>query len=99
MLAGPTVAPSAQLEQGWLATGDLGRLDDRGWLQLVGRKTDTIVSGGENVAPAEVEAVLEAHPQVLQAARPARADAQWGEAPAAHVLHSPRTPLDPAPPL
>src|SRR6185312_15706085 len=72
MLAGPTIASSARLEDGWLATGDLGRLDERGWLSVVGRKADTIVSGGENVAPAEVEAVLEAHPQVLEAAVVAR---------------------------
>jgi O-succinylbenzoic acid--CoA ligase len=94
MVAGPTVAPSAQLEQGWLATGDLGRLDDRGWLRVVGRKTDTIVSGGENVAPAEVEAVLEAHPQVLEAAVVARPDEQWGEALAAIVVHAPGAALD-----
>jgi O-succinylbenzoic acid--CoA ligase len=96
MVAGPTVAPSAQLEQGWLATGDLGRLDDRGWLRVVGRKTDTIVSGGENVAPAEVEAVLEAHPQVLEAAVVARPDEQWGEALAAIVVHAPGAALDQA---
>ncbi len=61
-VAGPTVAPAALADDGWLHTGDLGRLDDRGCLHVTGRKADTIVSGGENVAPAEVEAVLEAHP-------------------------------------
>ncbi|HXD54424.1 MAG TPA: AMP-binding protein, partial [Solirubrobacteraceae bacterium] len=50
MLAGPTVARSAELHDGWLQTGDLGRLDERGWLTVVGRKADTIVTGGENVA-------------------------------------------------
>ena len=88
MLAGPTVAASPRLEDGWLATGDLGRLDERGWLQVVGRKADTIVSGGENVAPAEVEAVLEAHPQVLEAAVVGRPDEQWGERVAAWVVHA-----------
>ena len=53
---------------------------------MTGRKTDTIVSGGENVAPAEVEAVLEAHPEVLEAAVLGRADARWGEAVAALVV-------------
>src|SRR6185312_350356 len=86
MLAGPTVARSAELHDGWLQTGDLGRLDERGWLTVVGRKADTIVTGGENVAPAEVEAVLEAHPQVVEAAVHGRADPEWGEAVVATVV-------------
>jgi len=94
MVAGPTVAASAELRDGWLATGDLGRLDDRRWLQVVGRKADTIVSGGENVAPAEVEAVLESHPDVLEAAVVARADERWGEAVAAVVVVRPGAVLD-----
>ena len=68
LVAGPTVAPGALAADGWLHTGDLGVLDSRGRLAVTGRKADTIVSGGENVAPAEVEAVLEAHPDVLEAA-------------------------------
>jgi O-succinylbenzoic acid--CoA ligase len=67
---GPTVAPGALASDGWLHTGDLGGLDDRKRLLVTGRKVDTIVSGGENVAPAEVEAVLETHPQVLEAVVP-----------------------------
>jgi O-succinylbenzoic acid--CoA ligase len=63
-----------------LRTGDLGAFDDDGRLRIVGRKADTIVTGGENVAPAEVEAVLEAHPAVLEAAVVARPDPEWGEA-------------------
>jgi o-succinylbenzoate---CoA ligase len=89
MLAGPTVARSAVLEDGWFATGDLGRLDERGWLQVVGRKADTIVSGGENVAPAEVEAVLEAHPGVVEAAVVGRPHEEWGEMVAAWVVTAP----------
>ncbi len=68
LVAGPTVAPGALAADGWLHTGDLGALDEHGRLRVTGRKADTIVSGGENVAPAEVEAVLEAHPDVLEAA-------------------------------
>ena len=76
---GPTV-------NGTLRTGDLGRLDDRGRLVVTGRKTDTIVSGGENVAPAEVEAVLLEHPAVAEAGVFARPHPEWGEAVAAKVV-------------
>jgi o-succinylbenzoate---CoA ligase len=88
LVRGPTVAPSAFAPDGWLHTGDLGALDARGGLLVSGRKADTIVSGGENIAPAEVEAVLEAHPQVLEAAVLARPDPQWGEAVTAIVVAS-----------
>jgi len=94
LVAGPTVAPSAALSGGWLETGDLGRFDEQGRLRVTGRKADTIVSGGENVAPAEVEAVLESHPGVLEAAVLARADAVWGEAVAAIVVARPGARLD-----
>ena len=57
-----------------------------GALRVVGRKADTIVTGGENVAPAEVEAVLEAHPAVVEAAVHGRADPEWGEAVVATVV-------------
>ena len=85
-IAGPTVARGAAGPDGWLRTGDLGRLNAKGSLEVTGRKADTIVSGGENVAPSEVEAVLEAHPDVLEAAVLARADERWGEAVAALVV-------------
>ena len=71
---------------GLLHTGDLGRLDDRGRLIVLGRKVDTIVSGGENVMPAEVEAALLAHPAVAEAGVFGRPDAEWGEAVTAHVV-------------
>ncbi len=86
LLAGPTVAAAALAADGWLHTGDLGELDDCRRLRVTGRKADTIVSGGENVAPVEVEAVLEAHPQVLEAAVLGRSDPQWGEAVTAIVV-------------
>ena len=86
LVAGPTVAPGAVADDGWLHAGDLGSFDARGNLSITGRKADTIVSGGENIAPSEVEAVLEAHPEVLEAAVVARPDEQWGEAVTAIVV-------------
>jgi O-succinylbenzoic acid--CoA ligase len=81
-ISGPTVVG----EWDALRTGDLGRLDDQGRLTVIGRKADTIVTGGENVAPAEVEAVLEEHPQVAEAAVFARPHPEWGEAVTAKVV-------------
>jgi o-succinylbenzoate---CoA ligase len=71
---------------GTLHTGDLGRLDDHGRLIVVGRKADTIVSGGENIAPSEVEAVLLEHPAVADAGVFARRHPEWGEAVTARVV-------------
>jgi O-succinylbenzoic acid--CoA ligase len=76
-------------------TGDLGRLDDRGRLTVIGRKADTIVTGGENVAPAEVEAVLRAHPAVADAGVFARPHQEWGEAVTARVVLRPGTTASP----
>jgi o-succinylbenzoate---CoA ligase len=94
MVSGPTVAPCSRDADGWLRTGDLGSLDERGFLRVTGRVADTIVSGGENVAPAEVEAVLESHPGVLEAAVLGRADPAWGEAVTAIVVPRPGAALD-----
>jgi O-succinylbenzoic acid--CoA ligase len=94
LVRGPTVAPDARALDGWLHTGDLGSLDGRGRLRVSGRKADTIVSGGENVAPAEVEAVLEAHPLVLEAAVLGRTDPRWGEAVTAIVVVRPGAELE-----
>jgi O-succinylbenzoic acid--CoA ligase len=94
LVAGPTVATSAELSDGWLATGDLGELDRRGRLAVLGRKADTIVTGGENVAPAEVEAVIEAHPDVLEAAVVGQADERWGEIVTAWVVWRPGAEVD-----
>jgi o-succinylbenzoate---CoA ligase len=89
VLSGPTLARSAISSDGRLHTGDLGWIDEHGFLHLSGRKADTIVSGGENVAPSEVEAVLEACPGVLEAAVLGREDPQWGEAVTAVVVVAP----------
>ena len=81
-----TIAADQEIVVGTVHTGDLGRLDEHGRLIVIGRKTDTIVSGGENVAPAEVEAVLRAHPAVADAGVFARPDPEWGEAVIARVV-------------
>lgn len=86
LVRSPTVAPGAVADDDWLHTGDLGHLDDEGALHVTGRAADTIITGGENVAPAEVEAALETHPAVAEAAVHARPDDEWGEAVIATVV-------------
>jgi O-succinylbenzoic acid--CoA ligase len=86
LVSGPTVSRDALNADGWLHTGDIGSLDDRGRLRVMGRRAETIISGGENVAPAEVEAVLLAHPAVADAGVHGRVDPEWGEAVAATVV-------------
>ncbi len=70
---------------GWFHTGDIGVRDEDGYLFIVDRLKDMIVSGGENIASSEVERVLYEHPSVLECAVVARPDAKWGEVPVAHV--------------
>jgi len=72
-------ATAAALRDGWYHTGDLGELDGEGYLSIVGRLKDVIRSGGESVAPAEVEAALARHPAVAEVAVVGIPDAQWGE--------------------
>jgi O-succinylbenzoic acid--CoA ligase len=86
LVRGRAVASGALSDDGWLHTGDLGELDDSGRLAIIGRKTDTIVSGGENVAPAEVEAALLEHPELADAAVLGQTDPEWGEAVIARVV-------------
>jgi O-succinylbenzoic acid--CoA ligase len=95
LVRGPIVSAGAISEDGWLHTGDLGRLDERDRLEIIGRKADTIVSGGENVAPAEVEAVLLEHPAVADAAVHPRADPEWGEVVVATVVVRAGASVDP----
>jgi len=89
LVSGATVAPGALGTDGRLHTGDLGAWDEDGRLRVVGRKAETIVSGGENVAPAEVEAVLLSHPGLVEAAVYGRPDPEWGERVVAAVVLRP----------
>jgi O-succinylbenzoic acid--CoA ligase len=86
LVRGPMVAPGSLGPDGWLHTGDAGRLDGDGRLHIHGRLKELIVTGGENVAPAEVEQVLLAHPSVEDAAVIGLPDPEWGEAVFAFVV-------------
>ncbi len=99
---GPTVMagyhgrPEATREafrDGWLRTKDVGLLDERGRLTVLSRRTDLIVRGGENIYPAELEAVLAAHPAVREVAVVGVSDARWGEVPVAFVVTRDEQPL------
>jgi len=73
-------ATAAALRGGWMHTGDMGYMDEDGYIYLVDRSKDMIVTGGENVYSVEVEACLHEHPAVFEAAVIGIPDAQWGEA-------------------
>ena len=92
---GPTVmdgywedpaATAAALRDGWLHTGDIGVFDEDGFLSLVDRSKDVIISGGSNIYPREVEEVLLAHPLVREVAVIGRPSAEWGEEVVAFVV-------------
>ncbi len=86
LVQGPTVAPGCADSDGWLHTGDLGRIDEEGFLYVEDRIDDLIVTGGENVVPAEVEQVLLRHPEVADAAVVGREDPEWQQAVTAVVV-------------
>jgi O-succinylbenzoic acid--CoA ligase len=86
LVQGPTVAPGRADADGWLHTGDLGRIDEEGFLYVEDRMDDMIFSGGENVVPAEVEQVLLRHPEVADAAVVGREDPEWQQAVTAIVV-------------
>jgi o-succinylbenzoate---CoA ligase len=86
LVQGPTVAPGSADADGWLHTGDLGYIDEEGFLYVQDRIDDMIVSGGENVVPAEVEEVLLRHPEVADAAVIGREDPEWQQAVTAVVV-------------
>lgn len=74
------------MEDGWLHTGDIGYFDDEGYLYVIDRRSDLIISGGENIYPAEVENVILSHPQVLEAGVCGVDDETWGQVPIAFVI-------------
>jgi O-succinylbenzoic acid--CoA ligase len=93
-LGGPTITPgyidrpdatARSFQNGWFATGDLGLLDTEGYLYVLDRRDDLIVSGGENIYPAEIESILQAHPAVAEAGVCGQPDSQWGQVPVAFV--------------
>jgi acyl-CoA synthetase (AMP-forming)/AMP-acid ligase II len=77
---------SATLKAGWLYTGDLGQMDDDGYLYVVDRKKDIIISGGENISSVEVESTLYKHPKIMEAAVIGIPDAKFGEGVCAVVV-------------
>ena len=94
VVRGPTVSPgydcrpeatARAFREGWFYTGDLGRLDAEGFLYVVDRRNDLIISGGENVYPAELEAVLLSHPAIEEAGVFGLPDEKWGAVPIAVV--------------
>lgn len=91
--AGATAAAIAR-PGGWFRTGDVGVVDTDAWLQVVGRLSDTIIRGGENISASEVEAVLEAHPDVRHAVAVPFPDEVLGERVAAYVESAPTFDLD-----
>ncbi|HEY2286445.1 MAG TPA: AMP-binding protein [Streptosporangiaceae bacterium] len=95
LLAGSTVmkeywrnpeATAQTLRDGWLHTGDVASVDDERYFRIVDRAKDMIISGGINIYPAEIEAVLSRHPDVAEVAVVGVPDQRWGEAPVACVV-------------
>lgn len=93
-IRGPHVTPGyigrfaerSSTEEGWLHTGDIGYMDEEGYLFVVDRRADLIISGGENIYPAEIENVLLAHPAVQEAGVCGIDDEKWGQVPIAFVV-------------
>ena len=86
---GDPAGTAACLEDGWFRTGDLGTCDAEGYYTIVSRKKEMIISGGENIYPAEIENLLAACAEIAEAAVVGRPDEQWGEVPVAFVVKRP----------
>jgi fatty-acyl-CoA synthase len=79
----------AVMTDGWLHTGDMAVWDDEGFIHIVDRKKEIIISGGENISSIEVERAIFAHPDVFECAVVAAPDEKWGEVPVAIVVRKP----------
>ena len=79
-------ATASAFHDGWYRTGDVGRCDGRGFIYIEDRMKDMLISGGENVYPAEVETVLSGHPGIAEVAVVGRPDERWGEVPVAVIV-------------
>jgi fatty-acyl-CoA synthase len=88
-------ATEAAFAGGWFHTGDIGVRDEDGFVSIVDRLKDMIVSGGENIASSEVERAIDEHPSVVEVAVVGRPDERWGEVPMAYVVVDPRRPATP----
>lgn len=77
------------LQNGWYRSGDLGYMDGDGFYYVVDRMKDMIISGGENIYPAELEMVVGSHPGVAEVAVVGLPDSKWGEIPTAYVVKKP----------
>jgi o-succinylbenzoate---CoA ligase len=95
LVRGPTItagyldraeANARAFRDGWFHTGDIGQMDEEGYLYVLDRRDDLIISGGENVYPAEVESVLRSHPAVADAGVVGRPHKDWGQSPVAFVV-------------
>jgi acyl-CoA synthetase (AMP-forming)/AMP-acid ligase II len=87
-------ATAEALVDGWLRTGDVGRVDGDGYLSIVDRAKDMLISGGVNVYPSEIETVLRGWPGLADVAVVGAPDDEWGEVPVAFVILEPGTSLD-----
>lgn len=95
VVKGPNVTPGYlnrpdatkdKVRNGWFYTGDIGYLDEGGFLYVIDRRSDLIISGGENIYPAEIESVLLAHPDVAEAGVTGIEDTKWGQVPVAFIV-------------
>jgi O-succinylbenzoic acid--CoA ligase len=91
---GDSASSAAVFKSGWVWTGDIGSLDEHGFLHVHARRTDVVLSGGENVYPAEIEAAIKSHSRVVSVVVLPIEDPEWGQTPAAFIVISEGRPLE-----